>query len=93
MEDRYILLLWLLVIGCFSSCGTNQSLLHENFIIQTIVEDVNDESKGVAHPASDINWNAYWTRRLRNMRTTPDGERYARIAIEMRRSAGLPELR
>ena len=93
MEGRYIMLLRLVVIGCFSSCATNQSTRHENYIIQSIVEDVNDESNGIPHYTSHADWNAYWTRRLRNMRTTPDGERYARMAIEMRRSAGLPELR
>jgi hypothetical protein len=93
MEGRYILLVRILIVGCLSSCGMNQSARHENYIIQSIVEDVNEESKGAPHYTSHADWNAYWRWRVRNMRTTPDGERYARMAIEMRRSAGLPELR
>lgn len=83
----------LLCLGLVLSCGTSQSTRHENFIIQSMIDDVRDEKLGRPLNTSDRNWNDYWAWRVRNMRKTPDGERYARMAIEMRRSAGLPELR
>lgn len=93
MEGKKIKLVILVIIISMISCGTNQRERHEELIIQTIVIDVQDERKGRPHNTSHRSWNEYWVRRVRNMRRTPDGERYAEMAIEMRRSAGLPELR
>lgn len=93
MEGRYILLFWLIVTGCFSSCGTNQSARHENFIVETITRNVEAEKKGLPHHTSHRDWNAYWVWRINNMRKTPDGEKYEAMVINLRRSAGLPKLR
>ena len=93
MDGKFIKLTILLVLFLFMSCGTNQSVRHENFIIQTIVRNVQAERDGLPHNTSHRSWNEYWVWRVKNMRRHAGGERYADMVIEMRRSSGLPELR
>ena len=83
------------VCGVFSltSCGASRSNRHENFIVQTIVRNVQVESEGKPHYTSHESWNAYWIWRIRNMRKAPEGDRYEKMVIDSRRSAGLPELK
>lgn len=93
MAGKHFKLAIIPILGLLMSCGTNQSARHENFIVQTIVRNVQVEKEGLPHNTSHRSWNEYWVWRVKNMRRAPDGERYALMAIEMRRSAGLPELR
>jgi len=75
------------------SCATSQTERHENFILQSITMDVQQESAGLPLNTSHKDWNDYWQNRIRTIRLHPGNERYVRIILESRRSAGLPELR
>ena len=84
---------WIIGVVAIMSCTPSQNDRHQNFIIQTIIRNVEAERQGRPHNTSHRNWNDYWVWSISCIRKAPDADRYENMVIEMRRSAGLPELK